>query len=1061
MRKSFLVIGSILLLLIGTAHAQSKKVTGKVTDASGLAIPNASVKIKGTNTGTTADENGLFSLMVPPKSTVIISGIGFEPKEITVGSLENLNVSLKASNSALTEVVVTALGIRREKKALGYAVSTVGKDELELRPEGDIARVLNGKAPGLNILATSGLSGSGTNINIRGISTITGNSQPLFIVDGVPFDASTNTQADFTYGHQTSSRFLDLDPNQIESVNVLKGLSATTLYGEQGRNGVILITTKNGSTQKARNKAEITASQSFFQTQAILPEYNTEYGGGFDLSLGIAFFSNWGAKFTDPPAVVTHPYDKPSLAAAFPQYQGAPYYYKFYNSVPRFFVNGSTSNTSINVAGSTPTLNYSMSYSYTDDEGYLPGNNMYKNTFGVGGTAKLSNKFTASGTFNFVTTNVKSPPTSNSYGNNAENTSVFGNVMYTPTAVDLMGLPYENPLDHSSIYYRNGNDIQNPRWTLYNSFTQDNVARVYGQFSLKYDFFKGLSLAYRIGFDNYTEFQDYAQNKGGISTPTGIYRTSTGTNSIWDHTFFLNYNKNLSSDFNLNVDAGFNARQYDYSQTGMKSQTQLVYGLLNHANFVTHDPYSENGSLLNYSQQTLSLGAFALASLGYRDYAFLTVGGRNSWSSTVEQDNRSIFYPNASLAFIPTSAIEGLKGNKNINYLKFRVGYSTSANFPSPYSTRSSLYVATRSFIDPSTGEPVNINAVPGQLANPNLKPELLNETEAGVEGKFFGSRVSLDLTFYSRVANDQILDRLLDPASGHTDQEINAGSVTNKGVELQLGLTVINSKNWKWQLTGIYTLNKSNVSGIPADLKQVNISGYSNEGTFAVNGKPLGVIISNYFVKDTLKGSPGFGKRIVGTDGNYINSNDIGIIGDPNALYKLTGISVLTYKAFVFSMQWDYTCGGDMYSGTAGALLGRGVTKDTQFDRAAPYILPGVDANGNPNTIQISATQAYYGNSITNGAADEGAVFDATCIRLREASLYYNVPAKALGKTPIGGISIGVSGTNLWYYAPNFPKYTHFDPESDGLGVGNGRGMEFLTGPSARRYGASIRVTF
>ncbi|HTQ26585.1 MAG TPA: TonB-dependent receptor, partial [Puia sp.] len=400
------------------------------------------------------------------------------------------------------------------------------------------------------------------------------------------------------------------------------------------------------------------------------------------------------------------------------------------------------------------------------------------------------------------------------------------------------------------------------------------------------------------------------------------------------------------------------------------------------------------------------------------------------------------------------------KDNKNINYLKLRVGYSTSANFPSPYSTRSSLFVATRSFVT-YTGTPVNVNAVPAQLANPDLKPELLNEAEAGIEGKFWNNRINLDLTFYNRRADNQILDRLLDPASGHTDQQINAGSVTNKGIEMQLGVTVINTSNWKWTVTGIWTLNRSKVSGIPADLKQVNISGYSNEGTFAVNGQPLGVIISNYFVKDTIKGSPGFGKRIVGTDGNYINSNDIGIIGDPNPLYKLTGISALSYKSFVFNMQWDYTCGGDMYSGTAGALLGRGVTKDTQFDRSAPYILPGVDANGNPNKIQISATQAYYGNSITNGAADEGAVFDASCIRLREASLYYTLPPKMLSKTFLGSVSIGVSGTNLWYYAPNFPKYVHFDPEADGLGVGNGRGMEFLTGPSARRYGASIRVSF
>jgi hypothetical protein len=213
---------------------------------------------------------------------------------------------------------------------------------------------------------------------------------------------------------------------------------------------------------------------------------------------------------------------------------------------------------------------------------------------------------------------------------------------------------------------------------------------------------------------------------------------------------------------------------------------------------------------------------------------------------------------------------------------------------------------------------------------------------------------------------------------------------------------------------------------------------------------------MANYFQKD-----PKSGKRLVGTDGNYINSGDIGIIGDPNALYKLTGISTLSYKGLSFRMQWDFTEGGEMFSSTAGALLGRGVTKDTQFDRAAPYILPGVLENGQPNNIEISATQAYYGNSITNGAANEGAVFDATCIRLREASLSYSLPAKILDKTPFGSLSFSLSGTNLWYYAPNFPKYIHFDPEASGLGVGNGRGMEFLSGPSARRYGASLRVTF
>lgn len=1043
-----------LAFLCHTAISQTVEVSGKVSDEKGNPIGGASIQEKNSKKGTTSDANGLFKLSAKQGTTLIISSIGFEKLQVTAGSAP-LTVVLPVSNTALSEVVVTALGVRREKKALGYAVSTVSKKDLELRPEADLGRILNGKAPGLNVLSTSGLSGSGTNINIRGISTITGTSSPLFVVDGVPFNSSTNSQSDFTYGTQTSSRFLDLDPNNIENVSILKGLSAVTLYGEAGRNGVILITTKNGATQAAKKKTEISVSQSLFETKAILPDYNTSYGGGFDLSLGLLFFSNWGAKFTNPPALVTHPYDKPALNADFPQYAGVPYQYKFYNSVPRFFRTGTTSTTAVNVGGSAGAVNYNMNYSHTDDKGYLPGNSLLKNNFGVGGTAKLSNRFTISGTMNYVGTDVKSPPTSNSYGNNAVNTSVFGNVLYTPTAVDLMGLPYEKPSDHSQVYYRNDNGIQNPRWTLYNAFTIDKVNRVYGQMNTKFDISKGLILSYRIGFDNYAEHQEYSQNKGGVATPTGILRTSDGTSTIWDHTLLLSYNHPLNHNFSVSADVGVNSRKDIYDQTGMTSTQQLVFGLMNHANFINHTTTSENGTSLVYSSETLSLGAFGTGTLAYKDYAYLTLGGRNSWKSTVEENNRSIFYPNAALSFIPTSAIPSLQNNKNINYLKFRVGYSTSANFPPPYATRTSLFVASKVFVS-STGNSINVNSIPNLLPNSNLKPELLKETEVGAEGKFFSNRLSVDLTLYQRVASDQILRRDLDPSTGYTAQQINAGKVTNKGIEIQLGVTVFENKNWRWQVEGLYTLNKSMVSDIPDYLPQVNTAGYSNEGTFAKNGYALGVIMSNYFQRD-----PKTGQRLVGTDGNYINSNDIGVIGDPNPLYKLTGISTLSYKSFSFRMQWDYTQGGQMFSGTAGALLGRGVTKDTEFDRAASYILPGVLEDGRPNNIQISSSQAYYGNSITNGAADESAIFDATCIRLREASLSYSIPARYLSKLPFGSISLSLSGTNLWYYAPNFPKYIHFDPEASGLGVSNGRGLEFLSGPSARRMGASIRVTF
>ena len=1057
MRKLLCLLAGMLLLFSSTLFAQEREVTGKVTDANGVPVNGASIRVKSTKTGTSAAADGSFKIKVAPNSTLIISGVGFEAKEVAIGTNTDVSVSLQPSSTqSLNEVVITALGIKREKKALGYSVSVVTKKDLELRPEGDIARVLTGKAAGVNIQNTSGISGSGTNITIRAVSTITGNSTPLFIVDGVPFDGGTNANTGFTYGNQTSSRFLDLDPNNIENVSILKGLSATTIYGELGRNGVILITTKNGGGVKANKKTEISVSQSYFRnTVANLPEYNTKYGGGFDLSNGVTFFSNWGGAFSDPPVLVNHPYGRAALNAAFPEFIGAKYEYRQYkNNVKDFFRTGTVSNTSVNIGGSSATASYNGNFSYLDDIGFLPGNELKKITFGLGGTTKLANNFTLTGAANYVTTKVKSPPTSTSFGSSASNASAFGDVLYTPTSVDLQGLPWENPLDHSHVYYRSNNGIQNPRWTLVNSFTADNVSRVFGNLQLKYDFTKKLNLTYRVGFDNYTEDQLYAQNKGGSYTPDGIYRTSTANNTIWDQTLIANYAKELSQDIKLGVEAGVNVRNDIFKQTGYTSSKQLVYGLLDHANFVDHQSKGEDGGELQFSSELETVGAFAFTSFGYKDYLFLNLGGRESWTSTLEKTNRNIFYPSVNLAFIPTATFAGLRDSRNINYLKLRVAYGTSAEFPGLYNTRPTLGIATKVFVD-NAGTSININSISNRLPNKDLKPALFKEYEFGTEGKFIDSRVSLDLSLYIRYTKNQILNRDLDPSTGYTVQTINAGNVKNKGIELSLGYTVIRNKNWQWKLDGLFTKNTSLVSGIPADLKQVRTAGFTNLGTFAINGQPLGVIQGLAYQRADN------GEKIVGAGGDYLAANTISILGDPTPDYKLTGITSLSYKSISFRVQMEYTKGGDFYSATSSVLLGRGVTRDTEFDRALPYILPGVKADKTPNDKQISATQAYFNNTVAGGAADEAGIYDGTVVRLREASLSYSLPQSLLKKSPFGNVSISLTGNNLWYYAPNFPKYVHFDPETSGLGVSNGRGLEFFTGPSSRRIGASIRVTF
>jgi TonB-linked SusC/RagA family outer membrane protein len=1071
MRKLTLIV-CCLLFAITSVLAQTV-VKGRVTDADGSPLTGVSVKIAGTQEGTMTGADGTFSLPVKDLSTMLeISYVGYDRINIRANSPTLGALSMRQTPGAMQEVVVTAQGIRREKKALGYAVASVDKKALELRPEGDVVRLLQGKAPGVDILNSSGISGSGTNIIIRGVNTISGTSTPLFVVDGVPFDASTNNQANFQYGNTTSSRFLDLDPNSIESINVLKGLSATTLYGELGRNGVVMVTTKNGSTRKTNKKMEISLTQSFFVNKvANLPEYQQSYGGGFEQSLGFAFFSNWGAQFKPAPGPydsVLHPYSQAGLAAAFPQFQGAKYPYKPRQSVENFFRTGLIRTTTVGLNASVSqnaTLN--ANYTYMDDEGFTPGNRLLKNNFGLGGTAKLSNKFTFAGTFNYSITDFKSPPTGTSFGSGATASSVFGDLIYTPIAVDIFDLPYENPLTRGSVYYRPSNDIQHPLWTVNNSFTGQKVNRIFGNMSLKYDIMKNWNIMYRVGYDQYSDLNYFSQNKGGVDGGSdfvlGLHRTVNGYNTIWDHSVITDYNTELGRDWRLNVQAGVNSQERIYEQNGQRSTQQLVYGLFDHDNFIVHDNLTEDGRRIDFKSQFISIGAFAQANLAFKEYLYVTVGGRNSWVSNLEKENRSLFYPSATVSFLPTAAFEGLKNSRSINFLKVRAGYSTSANFGYPYTTRPVLNINTNTFVD-RNGTILNSNSIDNRLANPNLKPELLQEYEVGLEGRFFDNRFNLDFTYYNRTSRDQILDRELDPSTGFSVTSINAGRVRNYGMEIQAGVNVIRNRDWNWQLDFNYFQNRNRVS-LPSDIKQIVTGGFTDEGTFAIDGKPLGIIQGYYFIRDsgvTAVNPAGkeTGAYIVDGNGNYIPSTGIGILGDPNPDFKLAAISTLSYKSFSFRMQWDYTHGGDIISYSAGSVIGRGLSKDTDFERQQMFILPGVKQDGSPNDVMTSASQAYFTN-LSGFFATDVIVYDASVIRLREASLSYSLPASMLSRSPFGAMSITFSGQNLWYNAPNTPKYVNLDPETSSLGVGNSRGLEYLTGPTSKRYGVSVRVTF
>ena len=1069
----------IFSLWISMAFAQEKTVSGAITDQDGVPLPGVNIIVKGTTTGTQSDFDGNYAIEANVGDVLSFSYLGLKTQEHTVAASNTINIQMEEDAQALEEVVVTAQGIVREKRSLGYAVTTVEADKVEARPEADIGRVLSGKVAGVNITANNGMSGSGTNIIIRGFSSATQSNQPLFIVDGIPFDSNTNTQSNFLDGNTESSRFLDIDPNNIENVSVLKGLSATVLYGNRGRNGVILITTKGSSSGEASNKTEVSFTQSVFLSKPVLPNYQNNYGGGFHQGFGY-FFSNWGPRFDrtdndgignaaqyvgdapDGTAILQHPHNfiaDPTLIAGFEDLLDDPYPYKPYNGVEEFFRTGYVYSTSINVRGGSEKVSFNANYGRTEDIGFTPGNNLLRNNFSLGGNARLSNKLTASGVFNFVRTGFKSPPNAVSTGSGAafDGGAIFGDILYTPRSVDLTNLPFQ-AADGRSVYYRSGNDIQNPYWTVANAKTSQNTDRFIGNMSLSYELNDWMNLSYKMGLDTYTELNSYGQNKGGVDGPVlGILRTSTAKNSIFNHDLILSADKNLSEDLNLKVTLGANSRRDVFSQDGIESQGQLVFGVLEHFNFTTPSAINSfSGATINQDFEENLVGVYVDATLGYKDYLYLNAVARNDWSSTLERENNSLLYPGASISFIPTVAFPGLQGD-GLNYLKLRFGYGSSAGFPTPFNTRDVLTLGARNLVD-LNGNVISGNTVSNTLGNRDLKPESIGELEVGMDFRLF-NRLNLNVSLYDKQTTDLITQRTLDSSTGFTSTFVNIGGIQSQGVEVDYDLDILkgNDNGLKFNLAGNFTTNETIVTELAEGTNNIllTFAVAGEAANYAVEGRPFGVFLGTTFLKDDA------GNRIVGGNGRYLVDNNISEIGDPNPDWTTALIPTISYKGLTLSANLSYRHGGDVYSITAASLIGRGtVDADTPVNRESNYILPGVFADGTPNNVAISSTEMGF-NTFFGGNINELSVFDGTTIRLQEASLGYSIPRKMLEKTPFGNLSFTLSGQNLWFKAVNFPSNINYDTNASSAGVGNGQGIDYITGPSARRYGFTIRASF
>ncbi len=1062
MRSKFKWIFTLLLAFtMQFSFAQEKTVTGVVSDELGPAI-GATVTVKGTKNVVATDFDGKFSIKAKSGDVLEVSYLGMK-QNIAVGAANSYNVTLKSVE--LKEVVVVAQNMTKQQKALGVAVSVLTSEQIEGKPQSDVVRSMQGKLSGVQITNTGGMAGQTSNIAIRGIKSFTGSTQPLFVIDGVPFDTSqSDLTGSFNQGAAASTnRFLDLDPSNIESIVFLKSLTATVTYGEQGKNGVILVTTKKGKKGQAMN-VTLTSSL-YFSEIANLPDFTSKYGGGNNQIIAVGNVGNWGAAF-NPNIQAPHPYDQAHLNGIFPQYIGATLpWVAAENNVKDFFRVGVASQQSILINGGSDKSTYSLNASYTDEDGIVDYNNVRKYNFGGNFNVEFTDKFKVFSSFTFFNTQFSTPPVAAANGAGA--ISIFERLLYLPRNFDLMNLPYQSPVDGSSVFYRT--DIENPRWLLNNVKNSQNVDRFFGQITPSYDITDNLNVMYRFGFDRYTDSQEFYVNKGAVEVPynLGYLRTTTGINTVIDQSLIFNHKPiTLTGDLAVQTLLGFNARRDSYQQSGISSQGQRIFGINDHSNFTTSTNSDiQAGDLDTPLQWANRLGAYTNIDFSYSNYLYLNLSARKDWYSSLESEFRSILYPGASLSFVPSSLTDLSK--YKINFLKFRAGFGTSAGFPPLYTT------SNRSFLGDVFSGLSNVAGVAESnvLGNPNLKPELRKEFEFGTDIKMFDNRVKLELTYFKNINTDQIINRPVDPATGYTSTFINAGRIDNTGIEANLSLVPIRTNDFEWEITNIFYKYVSEVKALPEGQDAIAISGFSNGiRNAAVVGQPLGVIQGTYAVTDAngnLLINPG--------DGTIIASSDVGlenkIIGDPNPDFTLSVNNGFSYKGLSLNVLLEYTQGGDFYSNTIENLLRRGVTQDTENGRENTYVLPGfygdpstglpiLDANGNqiPNNVQISPNNIYFLNTLD---VDSQNIYDATRLRLREISLGYALPSKLLKGTGLTGLSFSFVGSNLWLKAFNIPEHTNVDPELISTGQGRGLGLDFQTAPQSKRYGMNIKINF
>lgn len=1062
--------GILLFMLLGLqwAQAQDNKVSGVVTSRSDAQrIPGAVVAIKGTNRGTNTDADGKFTITASPTDTLHFSFIGYNPVDQVVGTSKVINIALESSESRLNEVVVTALGISREKRSLGYAVQELKAKDIAEARETNLVNALTGKVAGVTVTNSQGSMGS-SRIIIRGETSIAGNNQPLFVVDGVPVD---NSQLGIGTGRDFANAISDLNPDDIESLNVLKGPNAAALYGSRAAAGVLVIKTKTGKT--AKGMGVTLTSGATLENVLVLPSFQNVFGQGtggkFSYVDGKGGGLNDGVDESWGPEM-----DGRLIPQFFSNGQPAPFV-PHPDNVRDFYETGYTLNNGVSVGGSNEKLDYRFSFNNTKQTGILPNTGISRNSFTLNSTYRLTPKLTISTFANYTKGGADNLPGVDGRRGN----SVTLQFIWFGRQVDTRLLRnYKNP--DGTDYNWNHSYYSNPYWIQNENTVGQARNRFFGNARLSYEITNWLSANLRVGTDTYNDKRKYRVAFYTNGTPFGSYTEDNYVVSETNIEFTLNAKKKLNSDFTIDGLIGGNERTNQFEQNYQQAPRLAVKDVYTLNN--SRDPLVST----SYFTKLRVYSAFASAQLSFRDWAFVNVTARNDRSSTLPAENNSYFYPSVNASVVLSDALN-IK-SPVLSLLKIRGGWAQVGKDADPYQL-----VNTYPFSQPFNGNP--LLTVNDKFLKKDLKPEITRATEVGVEASFLDDRIRTDVTYYTSSSYNQILLADVSATTGYLKKLLNAGKINNKGIEVTLGATPVSTKSgFRWDVNFNYAKNVSKVIELDKEglLNDYILGSSGNIQVLASKGKRYGALYGTAYKRDAQ------GQILVGVDGTGKSTGLPQVDANKKVLGyytpKWTGSvnNNFSFKGVTLGFLIDTRQGGQIWSGTNATGISTGVLESTLPGRneehgGLPYyyagndtkkgstrleshnatapngetvyhdgmVFNGVTPDGKKNETIVSAQQYYksaYGSTI-----NESSVFDASFIKLREVRIGYALPQELTHKWGMQAVSLTVTARNLWYIDKKAPN---IDPET-AFNTGNGQGLETLQIPTVRSMGVNLRVSF